>query len=161
MNSEVATSTSGDVKASSPADACLASRERPVLGLVTRARDGDEQAWAGLVERYAPLIWSICRRYGLSAADAADVGQSVWLHLVDHLGDLRTPPRCPAGWRPPPGVSVSEHSASCRVRWSATCGTSMPFPMSRPSPESKNCLRPSATRHYARRSRTYLRAVSD
>jgi RNA polymerase sigma factor (sigma-70 family) len=90
-------STSGDVKASSPADAGRACRERPVLGLVTRARDGDEQAWAKLVERYAPLIWSICRRYGLGAADAADVGQSVWLYLVDHLGDLRDPAALP-GW---------------------------------------------------------------
>ena len=79
MTTAVAMSTSGDVKASSPADAGRACRERPVLGLVTRARDGDEQAWAKLVERYAPLIWSICRRYGLGAADAADVGQSVWL----------------------------------------------------------------------------------
>jgi RNA polymerase sigma factor (sigma-70 family) len=73
---------------------------RPVDGLVMRARDGDEQAWGALVERYAPLIWSICHRYGLSAADTADtadVGQSVWLYLVDHLGDLRDPAALP-GW---------------------------------------------------------------
>src|ERR1700722_2204016 len=68
-----------------------------VADLVMWARDGDEQAWGALVERYAPLIWSICRRYRLSAADTADVGQAVWLYLVDHLGGLRDPAALP-GW---------------------------------------------------------------
>ena len=68
-----------------------------VAALVTRARDGDKQAWDALVERYAPLLWSICRRHRLSGADAADVGQSVWLHLVDQLDHLRDPAALP-GW---------------------------------------------------------------
>ena len=39
-------------------------RNDPVVtDLVTRARNGDKQAWDALVERYAPLIWSICRRH--------------------------------------------------------------------------------------------------
>ena len=45
-----------------------------VTDLVTRAKNGEQQAWDALVERYAPLIWSICRRYRLEAADAEDVG---------------------------------------------------------------------------------------
>ena len=65
--------------------------------LVRRARKGDKQAWDVLVERYAPLIWSICRRYRLDDGDAEDVGQMVWLHLVDHLDDLRDPAALP-GW---------------------------------------------------------------
>ena len=74
------------------------SSEHPVTGgLVTRARTGDAQAWDALVERYAPLIWSICRRHRLAGADAADVSQNVWLHLVDHLGNLRDPAALP-GW---------------------------------------------------------------
>jgi RNA polymerase sigma factor (sigma-70 family) len=68
-----------------------------VIDMVTRARDGDVQAWDALVERYAPLIWSICRKYRLDRADADDVGQSVWLHLVDHLGKIREPAAL-AGW---------------------------------------------------------------
>ena len=68
-----------------------------VVSLVTRARNGDKQAWDGIVERYAPLIWSICRRYRLDDADAEDVGQMVWLYMVDHLGDLRDPAALP-GW---------------------------------------------------------------
>jgi DNA-directed RNA polymerase specialized sigma subunit len=42
--------------------------------LVTRAQTGDQQAWDLLVERYAPLVWSICRRYRLSGPDTQDVG---------------------------------------------------------------------------------------
>jgi len=69
----------------------------PVVTLVIRARDGDELAWAALVERYAPLIWSLCRRYRLDATDTADVGQTVWLLLVNQLGKIRDPAALP-GW---------------------------------------------------------------
>jgi RNA polymerase sigma factor (sigma-70 family) len=65
--------------------------------LVARARRGEQQAWDTLVERYAPLIWSICRRYRLSPADAEDVGQSVWLQLVNRLDQVREPAALP-GW---------------------------------------------------------------
>ena len=69
----------------------------PVTALVTRAKNGDKQAWDELVDRYTPLIWSICRRYRLRRADADDVGQGVWLRLVDQLGSLRDPAGLP-GW---------------------------------------------------------------
>ena len=69
----------------------------PVTDMVARAKNGDKQAWNEIVERYAPLIWSICRKYRLSEADAEDVGQVVWLHLVNHLADLRDPAALP-GW---------------------------------------------------------------
>jgi RNA polymerase sigma factor (sigma-70 family) len=68
-----------------------------VVALVHRARAGDQDAWDEIVERYAPLVWSICRRYRLSPADVDDVGQSVWLRLVEHLSALRDPAALP-GW---------------------------------------------------------------
>ena len=68
-----------------------------VVILVVRARNGDKDAWDELVERYAPLVWSLCRKYRLSAADAEDVGQTVWLRLVEHLSTLREPAALP-GW---------------------------------------------------------------
>ncbi len=68
-----------------------------VTDLVIRARRGDKQAWDALVERYATLIWTICRRHRLGDADADDVGQSVWLQLVDHLREIRDPVALP-GW---------------------------------------------------------------
>ena len=42
-----------------------------IIRLVTWAKTGDTRAWDALAERYAPLIWSICRRYRLSGAGAA------------------------------------------------------------------------------------------
>ncbi|MFY9932983.1 MAG: sigma-70 family RNA polymerase sigma factor [Streptosporangiaceae bacterium] len=65
--------------------------------LVIRARNGEKQAWDELVDRYAPLMWSICRRYRLGRADAEDVGQSVWMRLVGQLASLRDPAALP-GW---------------------------------------------------------------
>jgi len=69
----------------------------PVTALVSRAAHGDQGAWDALVERYAPLIWSICRRYQLDAAEAGDIGQTVWLQLMTHLAELREPATV-AGW---------------------------------------------------------------
>ena len=57
-----------------------------VIALVARVGDGDQEAWNELVERYAPLVWSICVRYQLSRQDIDDVGQSVWLLLVERSG---------------------------------------------------------------------------
>ena len=68
-----------------------------VSDLVTRAKKGDKQAWDALVERYAPLIWSICRGHGLSSADAKAVGQWVWLQLASQLDKVRDPATLP-GW---------------------------------------------------------------
>jgi RNA polymerase sigma factor (sigma-70 family) len=73
------------------------SDDPSITDLVTRATHGDERAWDALVERYAPLVWSICRRYWLSDADTHDVSQSVWLGLVSHLSKLRDPAALP-GW---------------------------------------------------------------
>ena len=73
-------------------------RDNPVvIDLVTRAAQGDKHAWDALVERFIPLIWSICRRHRLSDADAEDVGQNVWLQLVDKLDKIRDPAALP-GW---------------------------------------------------------------
>ena len=73
------------------------STDRSITDLVTRARNGDQRAWDDLVERYAPLIWSVCRRYQLRGADAGDVHQTVWLQLVGRLDKIRDPDALP-GW---------------------------------------------------------------
>jgi len=75
-----------------------AMRDDPaVTDLVARARNGDKQAWDALVERYAPLIWSICRRHQLRTTDADDISQSVRLRLVNRLDRIREPAALP-GW---------------------------------------------------------------
>lgn len=68
-----------------------------VIALVTQARDGDQGAWNEIVDRYAPLVWVICRRYQLNRSDTDDVAQTVWLLLVEQLGRLRQPAALP-GW---------------------------------------------------------------
>lgn len=68
-----------------------------VIALVTAARDGDREAWNRLVDRYAPLVWSMCRGFRLSDSDAEDVGQNVWLRLIEQLPNLRVPAALP-GW---------------------------------------------------------------
>ncbi len=80
-----------------PPSPANSSADSSVGDLVARARSGDRQAWDALVERYAPLIWSICRRHRLGRADADDVGQSVWLRLLDQLDRVREPAALP-GW---------------------------------------------------------------
>jgi len=73
-------------------------RDDPVVvDLVLRARAGDQRAWDEIVERFAPLVWGICMRHRLSPADADDVGQSLWLGLLEHLQTLREPAALP-GW---------------------------------------------------------------
>ena len=71
--------------------------ESPTADLVTRARDGDARAWDALVERFGPLIWSICRNYRLERADIEDVAQNVWLKLVGQLSRVRDPAAL-GGW---------------------------------------------------------------
>jgi len=63
------------------------ARDAPSFAaVVARARGGDTAAWNEIVERYAPLVWSVCGRFQLSARDREDVAQNVWLLLVQQLG---------------------------------------------------------------------------
>ena len=68
-----------------------------VVSLVTRAANGDQAAWDEIVERYAPLVWAICQRHQLDRQSIDDIGQSVWLRLVENISRLREPAALP-GW---------------------------------------------------------------
>ena len=57
--------------------------------LVQACLAGDQSAWDEMVERYSRLVYSIPRRLGLSADDADDVFQNVFVTLYRRLGDLR------------------------------------------------------------------------
>jgi RNA polymerase sigma factor (sigma-70 family) len=59
-----------------------------VAPLVDRAAVGDADAWDELVDRFAGLVWSIARGYGLGPADAADVSQTCWLRLAENVERL-------------------------------------------------------------------------
>src|SRR6201985_2743586 len=68
-----------------------------VVALVTRASGGGQDARAEVVDRYPPVVYTICTRYRLSNHDIEDVGQNVWLLLVEQLSKLREPAALP-GW---------------------------------------------------------------
>jgi len=56
----------------------LVTPSEPVLAAVAR---GDRQAVARCIEQYAPLIWTMARRMSMSAADAEDAVQEIFLDL--------------------------------------------------------------------------------
>ena len=62
-----------------------------VSGMVGAAAKGDGAAWDALVHRYGGLVWSVTRGYRLSPADAADVFQTTWLRLTEHLDRIEKP----------------------------------------------------------------------
>jgi RNA polymerase sigma factor (sigma-70 family) len=64
-----------------------------VAFLVKAASDGDQEAWNRLVERFASTVWAIARGHRLSSADAADVFQTTWLRLLEHLDRIEQPER--------------------------------------------------------------------
>jgi RNA polymerase sigma factor (sigma-70 family) len=64
-----------------------------IAGLVRRAADGDRRAWEGLVDQYARLIWSITAEFKLVESDAADVAQTTWLRLLEHIDRIEYPDR--------------------------------------------------------------------
>lgn len=61
--------------------------------LVHAAADGDQVAWDNIVNRFSGLVWATARAHRLSRDDAADVAQTTWLRLVEHLDRIREPER--------------------------------------------------------------------
>jgi len=122
MRGAVAAGGLAAAPAPTPANAIAGCDDLPAGDLVARAKVGDQHAWDTLVDRYAPLVWSICRRYRLSRADADDVGQDVWLQLVAHLHTIRDPAALP-GWL-----------ATTTARQSARAARRARQPASRPGP---------------------------
>lgn len=63
--------------------------------LVRECLNGNQAAWAVLVEKYKNLVYSIPARYQLPREEAADIFQYVWTELyrdlgrIDRVGGLR------------------------------------------------------------------------
>jgi RNA polymerase sigma factor (sigma-70 family) len=60
-------------------------KELEVAAVVRRAADGDTWAWDQLVDKYGRLVWSITRDFKLVESDAADVFQTTWMRLIEHI----------------------------------------------------------------------------
>ena len=65
--------------------------------LLARAAQGDERAWADLVDQHSALLYAVARSFRLDVADAGDVVQTTWLRLVEHLDRIEDPTRL-VGW---------------------------------------------------------------
>jgi RNA polymerase sigma factor (sigma-70 family) len=63
--------------------------------LVRECCQGNQAAWAALIDRYKNLIFSIPIKFGLSREDSADVFQAVCADLVAGLPRLREPKALP------------------------------------------------------------------
>lgn len=63
--------------------------------IVRRCLEGDDRAWATLIERYQNLIFSIPIKLGFSQEDATDIFQAVCLELVTELPRIREPRALP------------------------------------------------------------------
>jgi len=83
-----------------------------VARLVERAADGDHSAWNELVDEFSDLVWAIARSHRLSDDDAADVSQTTWCKLVEHLGRLKEPWRVGA-WLV---TTARRESLACKPR---------------------------------------------
>jgi len=58
--------------------------------LVARCRDGDDEAWNQLVERFSRYVYAICSQgFRFGRQDAEDVFQDVFAKAFEQLGRLR------------------------------------------------------------------------
>lgn len=80
-----------------PADRSNQSADIEVAELVEGARAGSREAWEGLVDRFAGLVWAVARSLRLDASDAADVSQTTWLKLLQNLDRIEKADRV-GGW---------------------------------------------------------------
>ncbi len=64
--------------------------------LVARCLKGEAAAWALLVQRYQRLVYAVVRRMGLDEHAAADVFQTVFSRLIEHLPKISQPDRLQA-----------------------------------------------------------------
>ncbi len=78
---------------------------------------GDASAWSRLVRRYQSLVYAVCTRAGLSAADVADCFQETWVALYENRRKLRDPSRL-SSWL----VTTAKREA-LRLRYQAKRGS--------------------------------------
>lgn len=88
-----------------------AMTEPSVQELLSQASGGDQNAWDALVDRFGGLVWKVARSFRLDPASAADVSQTTWLRLVEHMDRIRQPERL-AAWL----ATTARHEAFRLIR---------------------------------------------
>ncbi len=82
--------------------------------LVVRAQRGDRDAFGLLIELFEPTVFALCRNRLGNAAEAAELAQEVFLHVMKRIGQLREPERF-AGWLKQITVRMAINRATRRV----------------------------------------------
>ena len=64
-----------------------------VAALVSSAQAGEQRGWDALVREFGGMVWAVARAHRLQDHDAADVAQTTWLRLFEHLDRVNEPTR--------------------------------------------------------------------
>ncbi|RNL87441.1 RNA polymerase sigma factor [Halostreptopolyspora alba] len=126
----------------------------PTAELVKRAQRNDTEAWESLIDRYARLVWSVVRSYGLLPHDAQDAEQTVWFNLAENLGRLRDPERV-GGWL----ATTAHYECRKQVRLARRTAPTDPAFLERPGGGDPESLHIDAER--ARRVRRAIGELSE
>jgi RNA polymerase sigma factor (sigma-70 family) len=110
------------------------SEELDDPALVRLCIEGDEAALEALVRRYQRLVYSIPLRHGFQPDAAADIFQSVWLRLIEHLPSIRDPTGIPA-WLITTATRECWRAAKRTRRESPPEDREVPAKLDRPDPE--------------------------
>jgi RNA polymerase sigma factor (sigma-70 family) len=128
--------------------------------LVTSAASGDEGAWQGIVERFGGLVWAVIRAYRLGHADAADVFQTTWLRLAEHISRLEHPDRVGAWLATAARRECLQHLRSAGRAVPTDDVDKLEGPPAVDNPTEEAILRAEQEREDAERSAALWRAVS-
>lgn len=90
MSTTLATHPAEGRKRPEPGEAARGGR---ISMLVRAAASGNEEAWEALVREFSEPVLGVARAHRLSEADVADVAQTTWLRLVEHLERIQDPER--------------------------------------------------------------------
>jgi RNA polymerase sigma-70 factor (ECF subfamily) len=67
----------------------ITAESSTTTSLLARAAGRQVEAWQKLVRLYGPIVYGWCRRWGLQACDAENVGQEVFLRVSLRLREFR------------------------------------------------------------------------
>jgi RNA polymerase sigma factor (sigma-70 family) len=121
--------------------------DRELVAVVRAAGTGEHSAWTDLVHRFDATLRAIARSYRLAPTDVDDVVQTIWLDLLEHIGQIRAPGAI-GGW-----LATATRRKSLRIRQVAV--------RERLTDESSLGDRPDADGPEARLLATERRAVLD
>ena len=82
--------------------------------LVARARQGDQEAFGELVDRYRDMVYGLGYHLTGDFEAARDLAQEAFVQAFVKLGQLREPGRFAGGCAPSPPISTARRAAAVR-----------------------------------------------